>query len=66
MTNLDGSIQWTTNLENDVASVNGLQVVDNRIVFNYQWLDENSVCQETYISINREDGSTLVSATPAY
>lgn len=66
MTNLDGSIQWTTNLENDVASVNGLQVVDNRIVFNYQWLDENSVYQETYISINREDGSTLVSATPAY
>ena len=47
MTNLDGSIQWTTNLENDVASVNGLQVVDNRIVFNYQWLDENSVYQET-------------------
>lgn len=65
MANLDGSVKWTANLEHDVDSVEGLQVVDDRIIFCYEWYDEAAGFGDTYVALDRESGEMLVSATPA-
>ena len=66
MANLDGSIKWKTNLENDVESVEGLQALEDRIIFDYTWESEEGGFFETYVSLDRESGDVLVSATPSY
>lgn len=66
MANLDGSIKWKTNLENDVESVEGLQALEDRIIFDYTWESEEGGFFETYVSLDRESGDVLVSTTPSY
>lgn len=51
---------------NDVEFVEGLQIMDNRIIFNYAGSSEDSAYFETYVSIDRENGEILVSATPSH
>jgi len=46
MADLDGSIKWKTNLENDVSDVEGLKIVDDRIIFCYSGMDK----EETYVN----------------
>ncbi len=64
MANLDGSIKWKTNLENDVDNVQGLQIVGDRIVFDYEWSDDANPYRETYVAIDKNNGQILISATP--
>ncbi len=63
MTNLDGTIKWKTNLENDIDYIDGLQIVDNRIIFNYGGSNEDIGYFESYISIDRASGDILANAT---
>ena len=64
MANLDGSVKWTANLEHDVDSVVGLQIVDDRIIFCYGWDRETGAFGgNTYVAIDQGTGEILASAT---
>ena len=63
MTNLDGSIKWKTNLENDVSYVEGLQIVDDRIIFCYSGTNKEETYVNTYVAIDKESGEILSSFT---
>ncbi len=63
MADLGGSIKWKTNLENDVSDVEGLQIVDDRIIFCYSGMDKEETYVNTYVAIDRESGDILSSFT---
>lgn len=63
MANLDGSIKWKTNLESDVISVEGLQIVDDRIIFCYSGTDKEESNVSTYVAIDQAGGNILSSFT---
>lgn len=52
------NIVWMTNLETDVVSVGGLQLVDENIVIQY----EDSAYEQHYVLLNAETGAVLVNA----
>lgn len=59
---LDGSILWKTNLSNDVLSVDGVQLVDNKIIFEQYYWESVEDFGTHYVVLNNEDGSIIEDA----
>ena len=55
---LDGSITWMTNLQNDIESVTGLQLVGDNIVIQY----EDTNYEEHYVLLRAKTGEVLTNA----
>lgn len=57
---LSGEIIWTTNLTEDVASVNSVQCIDNRVVVHYETQDY----VDHFVVVDKDTGTLIQDAVP--